>query len=160
MLKRIISGGQTGVDRAALRFGLDSGYEIGGYCPEGYTAEDGQIPEPFRSRLTPTRSRSYPARTRQNVEAADATLVIRAGALSPGTALTIRTAGRLRKPLLVVQVDEPGAGGKIRDWLRRLEIDTLNVAGPRESGRPGVGAAAYRLLVEALRPELESRRVQ
>ena len=146
-MKRIISGGQTGVDRAALRFGLEYGYEIGGYCPADYLAEDGQIPEQFRPYLT-CLGAEYPARTRSNVAAADATLVIRgAGPISRGTALTIATCNRLGKPHLVVRVDDPRAAATVREWITgRPGLQTLNVAGPRESKRPGIGQATYELL--------------
>ncbi len=141
---RIVSGGQTGVDRAALETARALGLPIGGWCPAGGWAED--LPEPPglmaqfpELRETPS---SEPAqRTEWNVRDSDATLVLtRGGVRSPGTAATVAIAERLERPHLVVDV---GAPAIIDGWLRQLGRGlVLNVAGPRESQAPGIGRDA------------------
>jgi hypothetical protein len=150
MIEKIVSGGQTGVDRAALRCGLDLGFEIGGYCPAGYRAEDGSIPERFRVFLVCTDGRDYRERTRLNVATSDATLIISRGPVAAGTALTKSQCRRSGKPHLVVQVLDPDGSREVSEWLARLDPRVLNVAGPRESSSPGIEAQAYELLSEAL----------
>lgn len=103
MLEKIVSGGQTGVDRAALDAGLTSGIAVGGWCPAGRRAEDGMIPE--RYPLLELDSPEYAARTEKNVVDSDATLVLNFGVLADGTALTVQLARKHRKPLHVVQLD-------------------------------------------------------
>jgi hypothetical protein len=150
-VKKIISGGQTGVDRAALDVAIVLGLEHGGSCPKGRLAEDGTI-DP-RYRLTELTSRRYSVRTRQNVLESDATLVLNVGVLDGGTAATVRNAERFDKPFLVVDLslDTQSSARKILDWLRAHQVKTLNVAGPRESKRPGVYQASKHLLVVTLR---------
>jgi hypothetical protein len=146
---RVVSGGQTGVDRAALDAALALGLPCGGWCPRGRRAEDGTIAPRYPLRETP--STSYEERTEWNVRDADATLILARGPLRGGTALTRVVAARLGRPHLVVQLD--GAAGTlvpVREWLRENHVRVLNVAGPRESQSPGVGAAARRFLEELL----------
>src|SRR5262245_2006637 len=104
MLKKIISGGQTGVDRAALDVALELGIPGGGWCPKGRRAEDGPIPD--RYPLTETPSEHYPQRTEWNVRDADGTLVLIRGQPQRGSALTIAVAERLAKPKLVVDLSQ------------------------------------------------------
>jgi hypothetical protein len=137
---KIVSGGQTGVDRAALDVALELGLLCGGWCPRGRKAEDGSIPD--RYRLTETRSVDYAQRTEWNVRDSDATLVLTRGQPSGGTALTIDLARRLGKPRLVVDLDEQPDAGKVRGWIESQKVSVLNVAGPRESQSPGIHAAA------------------
>lgn len=147
---RIISGGQTGADRGALDAGLELGLEIGGACPRGRRAEDGRIPD--RYPLIELPSRDYAARTEANVIDADATLLVTRGAPTGGSALTAAIARRRGKPLLHLDLDaedEPAA--QLRAWLDRHAVATLNVAGPRASGCPGIAADVRALLVAALR---------
>ena len=141
MLHKLISGGQTGVDRAALDVGLALGLAVGGWCPKGRRAEDGIIPD--RYPLVETPERSYQNRTRRNIEDADGTLILNQGKLDGGTALTARQIG---KPCLIVALEEGIEPATFRDWLAAHHLAVLNVAGPRESKRPGVYAAACRLL--------------
>ena len=149
MRLQIVSGGQTGVDRAALDVGLAVGLAVGGGCPQGRRAEDGMIPA--RYPLTEIPERNYPARTRRNVEDADGTLILNRGALDGGTALTVAHARQIGKPCLIVTLEEGIEPVTFRDWLDRNRIEVLNVAGPRESERPGVYAMAARGLEALLR---------
>jgi hypothetical protein len=144
---RIVSGGQTGVDRAALDAAAACGRESGGWCPAGRGAEDGAIPARYPLRETPSTDPAQ--RTEWNVRDSDATLVLSRGAPRGGTALAIAEARRQRRPLLALRL-EPGATpetlGRIRAWLDTAEVHTLHVAGPRESEEPGVGGDALGLL--------------
>jgi predicted Rossmann-fold nucleotide-binding protein len=134
-LEKVISGGQTGVDRGALDAALLAGIPVGGCCTKGRKAEDGPIPD--RYPLTELSSDNYRVRTEQNVKDADATLVLTVGTLTGGTALTIQLARRHGKPYLVEALDgEPDPVALVK-WLVAHEVKVLNVAGPRESRRPG-----------------------
>jgi hypothetical protein len=144
LLVRIVSGGQTGVDRAALDATIDSGLVISGWCPKGRRAEDGVIPE--RYTLVETPSRDYRQRTRWNVRDSDATLILVAGELSGGSRLTANAARSLGKPLFVGDLDLYATPEKVRDFVEMHRVRTLNVAGPRESRCPGIHARAYGLL--------------
>jgi len=144
----IVSGGQSGVDRAALDAALAAGLPCGGWCPRGRAAEDGPIPARYPLRET---GRADPAqRTRCNVRDSDATLIIARGPLSGGTALTARHACRLGRACLIVDLagveDGTSPEARIVAWLRAEDPRILNVAGPRESGAPGIGQAARDLL--------------
>ena len=134
-VERIVSGGQTGVDRAALDAAIALGVPCGGWCPRGRRAEGGPIPGTYPLRETPT-SR-YPERTAWNVRDSDGTLVLTRGAPKGGTALTVALARRAGKPVLVADPGEDPPG-EIAAWLARERIRTLNVAGPRESEAPGI----------------------
>lgn len=148
MLTRIVSGGQTGADRAALDAAIELGLDHGGYCPAGRRAEDGRIPD--RYRLVETASADYAERTERNVVDSDGTLLITRGRPTGGSALTADLAARHRRPFLHIDLEPPGdmAGwsASIREWLALSRIQILNVAGPRESGCPGI-AHDVRLLV-------------
>ena len=141
---RIISGGQTGVDRAALDIAIELGLEHGGWCPQGRRAEDGSIPP--RYRLRETAEKDYSIRTRLNAMEADGTLILYRGELEGGSELTVQFAGAMHKPVLIVDLDHPVAAGTVKDWLHRHHIGTLNIAGPRESKHPGIYNQAVDLL--------------
>lgn len=143
---RIISGGQTGVDRAALDVALALGIECGGWCPRGRRAEDGPIPDQYPLVETPTDD--YPERTERNVCDSDGTLILTRGKPDRGTALTLRLANRHEKPLYVVDLDQPASDEteRVRRWLVQQRIDVLNVAGPRESAHEGIYAQAVMFL--------------
>jgi hypothetical protein len=141
---KIISGGQTGADRAALDVALTLSLPIGGWCPKGRRAEDGMIPD--RYPLTETPEADYDTRTRRNVEDSDGTLILNLGTLDGGTALTVKLARQMGKPCLMVALEDGIEPTAFQEWLDAHPIAVLNVAGPRESKRPGVYAAACRLL--------------
>ncbi|HUG91385.1 MAG TPA: putative molybdenum carrier protein [Planctomycetaceae bacterium] len=157
LLEQIISGGQTGVDRAALDVALELGIPCGGWCPRGRKAEDGPIPDRYPLAETPTAR--YAERTERNVSESDGTLILTNGPIAGGTALTKACAERLGRPLHVVDFSANGdeVAGLIR-WLADNSIGTLNVAGPRESQQPGVYVLARdflrQLLAAANRPTI------
>jgi Icc protein len=144
IIDRIVSGGQTGVDRAALDVALELGLEVGGWCPKGRRAEDGSLPWRYPLRETP--EARYAQRTEWNVRDAHGTLILAAGRLSGGTALTAALTRRLGKPLLVADLEEPPTPEAFTGWLKAHAIAVLNVAGPRESSLPGAGARAATML--------------
>jgi hypothetical protein len=152
-LSCVISGGQTGVDRAALDWALEHGLRCGGWCPKGRKAEDGVIPPKYI--LRETESELHESRTRANVLEASATLILNLGALEGGTQLTVEFCQLARKPHLIVQLDEPPSDRAIeqtRAWLQANVGDTLNIGGPRESKRPGVYRAALGFLERLAAP--------
>ena len=135
----IISGGQTGADRAALDAALTAGVPCGGWCPLGRRAEDGVIPDRYPLVELPTTS--YPARTRRNVLDSDGTAVFAFGEPAGGTRLTVDLARRLGKPCLVIDAElvTPGeAAVLLAVFVLRHRVGRLNVAGPRASGQPGI----------------------
>jgi len=145
---RVVSGGQTGVDRAALDVAISLGIPHGGWCPQGRRAEDGRIAD--RYNLRETDSPEYDARTEQNVLDSDATLALCPGSPRGGTALTIRLAERHGRPCRVVDLDAPLAPTEVQRWLERHRVRVLNVAGPRESQQPGFGPRAAEFLKAVL----------
>ncbi|MCI0335548.1 MAG: putative molybdenum carrier protein [Planctomycetes bacterium] len=155
----IVSGGQTGADRAALDFALEHGMKHSGWCPRGRIAEDGEIPPRYELRETP--SRRYSQRTEWNVRVSDATVAFTIAAqLAGGTALTISYAERLGKPSLHLSRDalaiSHGDAGAVNEAASRLlsflhehQIRTLNVAGPRASQEPLVADFVHDVLRQA-----------
>lgn len=154
MLEKIISGGQTGVDRAALDMALAFGLATGGWCPRGRRAEDGVIAEHYR--LTETPSRAYRQRTAWNVRDSDGTLVLCCGEPVGGTAWTLKKAKQFQKPLYIQRLSRayPTAVDAVQAWLRANDLRVLNVAGPRESTEPGIYAAARVFLEQLFGPTL------
>jgi hypothetical protein len=155
-LAKVISGGQTGVDQAALRAARASGLTCGGWCPPGRESEGGTIPADLPLTETPRdRSRDAPdlprsLRTEWNVRDSDATLVLRPEAFAgsdPGTDWAERCAARLGRPVLVCHPEDEDAADRIAEWIRALRIRTLHVAGPAESACPGMGALAEEALL-------------
>ena len=143
-LERIVSGGQTGADRAALDWAIAHEIAHGGWCPRGRRAEDGPIGRQYGLRETP--SHDYQQRTRWNVRDSDGTLIIsRAAELRGGSAYTVRCAERLGKPWRHIH---PGADSveNITGFLDQHRIRTLNVAGPRVSTDPGIYEYVFAVL--------------
>ncbi|HEX8274694.1 MAG TPA: putative molybdenum carrier protein [Longimicrobiaceae bacterium] len=143
-LQRVVSGGQTGVDRAALDAALEAGLQVGGWCPAGRRAEDGRVPERYPLRETP--SAEPEERTEWNVRDSDGTLAVFIGPLRGGTELAVQTAHRLAKPLLVVDLARPTDPAEVARWISVFGIRTLNVAGPREGESRGIYRRALPLL--------------
>ncbi|MEM6778610.1 MAG: putative molybdenum carrier protein [Planctomycetota bacterium] len=146
---KIISGGQTGVDRGALDAAIELGIVHGGFCPAGRLAEDGMIPEQYD--LTEIRSRHYPDRTEKNIVESDATLVLFEDVLRGGTALTRRLCRRLHVPYEAIDLRRDDALHALHDWLHHVRPSVLNVAGPRESHSPGIAETARQLLIATFR---------
>ena len=148
-LERIVSGGQTGADRAALDVAIELGIEHGGWCPRGRRAEDGPIDPSYR--LTETESSDYRVRTEKNVVDSDATALITRGPATGGSALTARLARQHGAQLLQIDLDAidfDAAVAKLGELCARIAV--LNVAGPRESTTPGIGESVKQLLRAAL----------
>ena len=155
MLEKIVTGGQSGVDRAALDAAQAAGMACGGWCPHGRAAEDGPIASAYSLVETPT---SDPAqRTTWNARDSDATLaLVRSAEPSGGTALALARAAELGRPTRVVDLAAPAAVTDAASWVRSSGARVLNVAGPRESEAPGISAEA-RVWLEALIRELSPR---
>ncbi len=149
-VREIVSGGQTGVDRAGLEAGLALGLAIGGWCPRGRRAEDGCVPARYPMRETA--SAAYRERTRLNVRDSDATLILCRGPLSGGTRLTAALARKQGRPLRIADLSRRVQAPAAAAWLRRHGVCRLNIAGPRESQAPGIGAEAERFLLRVLAP--------
>lgn len=150
---RIVSGGQTGVDRAALDAARAAGAPCGGWCPRGRRAEDGPIPPGYP--LAETVSAGYRERTRANVALADATLVLAFGEPRGGTALTLAFCRELGRPWLLLDATRTPAAEAARRaaaFVRAHGVATLNVAGPRASGEPRAYAYAHALVSALLAP--------
>jgi len=151
LLKRIISGGQAGADRAALDAALDAGFPCGGLCPLGRLAEDGPLPE--RYPLRELDSPRYRDRTRRNVLDSDATVIIAFGDLTRGSALTRRYAEEAGKPVLALDASRHSvdqAAALLTAFVADHSVRTLNVAGPRASGQPDVYAYVYETMMRML----------
>ena len=134
---KIVSGGQTGVDRAALDVALEHGIACGGSCPAGRLDEFGKIPE--RYPVQELEHGGFSERTRQNVIDSDGTAIIYDRRLSGGTAQTVRCCGELNRPHQLIDassVSPETAADLIREFVTKNKIDILNVAGPRQSEWP------------------------
>lgn len=152
-LRKIVTGGQTGVDRAALDAALEYNVEVSGWCPRGRRAEDGPIPD--RYPLTETPSDAYEQRTVWNVRDSDGTLIITDGVLEGGTALTMTEARRQGRPVLHVRTTDTVPIEMIRAWGEENDIRVLNVAGPRASEADGIYRRARKIistLLDAIAP--------
>ena len=152
VLSKIVSGGQTGVDQAALEAAMAMGVQHGGWCPAGRRSERGRIPDCFQ--LRETRERNYMVRTEKNVIDSDATMIFFRSELSGGTLLTERLTLKHDRPVLCVDlnIDDPFEESidRIKNWLQRFEVRTLNVAGPRESTSRGIQIQAQKFVERML----------
>ena len=152
MIRKIVSGGQTGADRAALDVAIRLGVEHGGWVPRGRKAEDGKLPARYKLKETPTAR--YPERTEKNVVDSDATLIVSCGPLTGGSRLTLVLAGRHSKPCLHMDMEKrtpSEAGLEVLAWIETHGVETLNVAGPRAGNDPRI----YGLVTELLETVLK-----
>lgn len=153
-IKKIISGGQTGVDQAALQAGLDLGFRIDGWCPPGRKCENGTIPDKFPLKET-IHDRSQKAlniprsqRTEFNVRDADASLILKPDHLKDsGTECTEQFARKYNKPILQTDPFAFNAKEVISEWLNSESVTILNIAGPSENTVPGIYNQVYNLLI-------------
>lgn len=149
---RIISGGQTGVDRAALDAAMAAAVPCGGWCPGGRMAEDGAIDMGYP--LTEIPGSGYTERTRANVVDSDGTLILHTGILEGGTLMTLNFCKELDKPALVLSsnsIDAITASSAAHAFLVQHGIRTLNVAGPRASKQPQIYSWAYAVVAGLLK---------
>ncbi len=147
---RIVSGGQTGVDRAAMDFALENKIECFGWCPKGRKAEDGIIPDSYP--LKETETTCYEKRTLKNVEESDGLLVFVDGEADEGTILAIDHAEKQNKPTYIIHlsmnVEDQETG--ILEFLKYQNVTTINIVGPRESNSPGIYRKTKSFLEELL----------
>jgi len=144
---KIVSGGQTGVDRAALDVALKHGIECGGWCPAGRLDEFGRIPDQYPVREL--QAGGFAERTLQNVKDSDGTVIIYPGKLSGGTEQTVRFCVELQRPYQLIDASKLSAEDAARliaDFVLKNKIKILNVAGPRQSEWPEGYDYAYRAL--------------
>jgi hypothetical protein len=150
MIQKIISGGQTGADRAALDFAIKHNIPHGGWVPKGRIAADGRIPDIYQLQEMPTDS--YPERTEQNVIDSDGTLIISHGMLTGGSANTAEMARKHARPWLHLDMEKTTmdkAAQRLREWIADKNISVLNVAGPRQSGDPAIYDVTTKVLETA-----------
>jgi hypothetical protein len=144
---KIISGGQTGADRAALDAARDLGIPHGGWLPRGRKAEDGPVDSSYN--LTELDSPRYRDRTAKNIVESDATLIVSYGPLTGGSALTEALAIRFDRPCLHLDMEHytvEQAAAVVDKWLRQHAVTVLNVAGPRASGEPRIYETVKKIL--------------
>jgi hypothetical protein len=144
---KIISGGQTGVDRAALDFALSHGINCGGWCPAGRLDEFGKIPDHYP--VQELQSGDFTERTLQNVKDSDGTVVISPGELRAGTEQTVRFSIELKRPYQLIEASKlsaEDAAELIVEFVSENKIGILNVAGPRQSEWPQGYDYAFRAL--------------
>jgi hypothetical protein len=151
LVKKIISGGQTGADRAALDFAIANGIPHGGWCPRGRLAEDEAIDA--RYELSETPSSNYAQRTEWNVRDSDATVIFSIRPwLTGGSRKTAQFARQYRKPWLQLSAQRDGrnAPKKLAEFLAKTPTAILNVAGPRASEAPRVAEFVSKILSKVI----------
>lgn len=139
MIKKILSGGQTGVDRAALDTAIKLGIAHGGWIPKGRRTESGILPAKYLLKETP--GSGYSERTEKNVMDSDGTLIISRGPLTGGSEYTRQMAVKHNRPWFHIDLSRTAAfhaATAIRDWIMEKKLEVLNVAGPRASEDPTI----------------------
>lgn len=151
MIQKIISGGQTGADRAAIDFAIKHNLPYGGWVPKGRKTEDGTLSEIYH--LQEMATGQYSKRTEKNILDSDGTLIVSHGLLTGGSALTRELAKQHRKPWIHIDLKTtpyPDAARMIREWVGRNDIKVMNVAGARGSKDPKIYEAVAELLEATL----------
>lgn len=157
MIRKIVSGGQTGADRAGLDIAIKLEIPHGGWCPRGRIAEDGIIPEEYLLKCPADDDSDvrevniYNERTKLNIRDSDGTLIFVPSwplpeNITDGTNLTIHEAERRNKPHFIVDLSKDQSFHLVADWTKKNRIETLNIAGPRESQCPGMYADTFSFL--------------
>ena len=157
-IQKIISGGQTGVDQAALRAAIALGIPVDGWCPPGHICEDGIIPKEFPLKETPfERSEDAPdiprsLRTEWNVRDSDGILILTKSiaSLDPGTNFAKQCCLHYNNPYMIEDPSDPLSLARAREWIEANSIAVLNVAGPSEKIEPGIGQLVYFFLIQLL----------
>lgn len=147
MIDKIISGGQTGADRAALDFAIEHNIPYGGWVPKGRKTEDGALPEKYRLQEMPTGQ--YANRTERNILDSDGTLIVSHGRLTGGSALTEFLAEKHKKPCIHINLEKEGLSdipSLVGSWIQHHDIKILNVAGPRAGKDPKIYQATMGVL--------------
>ena len=148
-LEKLVSGGQTGADRAALDFAIEHGIPHSGWCPKGRTAEDGTIPQKYN--LTETPGAEYPQRTDWNARDSDGTVIFSIKPkLTGGSKETVEFAQKYSKPHIHICTETKNPGETLRNFISSNQIRVLNVAGPRASEEPGIADFVRTVLAAAL----------
>lgn len=161
MIRKIVSGGQTGADQAALDAAVELGISHGGWVPKGRLIENGPLPEKYQLQELPTSS--YPARPEQNVVDSDGTLILSHGELTGGSARTRQLAEKHGRPCLHVDLGctEPFLAVKaVNYWINRHKIEVLNVAGSRASKDPEIYRAVKKVLKSVLNVNVADTRME
>lgn len=151
VIKKIISGGQTGADQAALDVAITLNIPHGGWIPKGRQTEDGPLPDKYQLHEMPTSS--YPRRTEQNIVSSDGTVMLSHGNLTGGSALTRKLAKKHSKPWVHVDLDKVSLSEAveiIRIWVETNKIEVLNIAGPRASKDPEIYGKTLNILRRVL----------
>ncbi|MBA2657356.1 MAG: putative molybdenum carrier protein [Tatlockia sp.] len=157
MIRKIITGGQTGVDQAALSAATESGIDVGGWCPKNGADENNINILELYPALKESHSKNPNLRTKLNIRDSDGTLIIVPSwplpeALKDGTQLTFVLAKQLKKPHLIINLTKKTqANAQISSWIEDNNISKLNIAGPRESNCPGINSETYQLLLDLFR---------
>lgn len=156
MIKKIISGGQTGVDQAALFVATELGIDIGGWCPKGGLDEDNNCIHDHYNSMQDAQTAHPDERTKLNIEASDGTLIIVPSLPLPekikdGTLLTIEFVKEKKKPYFIIRLDQADSSSEFGNWLNENNIFVLNIAGPRESNAPGINKHSIELLRDMIK---------
>lgn len=150
---KIISGGQTGADRAGIDVAIKLGFDYGGAIPKGRRTEDGTLPERY-DRITELTTKDYKVRTEKNVVDSNATLIFTYDKMGAGSALTVKLAKKHKKPYLHINMEKKSdseAATEISEWLNNMCPNILNVAGSRESTSAGIYNRVFNILINVLR---------
>lgn len=156
MIKKIVSGCQTGADLGGLEAALECGISTGGTVTKGCRTEDGEKPELIsKFNLFEHHNTSYDVRTRANVFHSDGTIMFLTESNSPGTFCTKKAIKDFGRSSYVVKVEvgkeiPEEMVGLVVDWIKEKNISTLNVAGNRESKSPGIGLTVKNFMIKVL----------